>query len=90
MQALFLSLHTPLTPVGVKRSKHFFSENSHVAYQIKGSGALSTMQAHILSLYTPSTPGVWSNGQNIFFSECDHVAYQIKGKKFSLTCKQHL
>ena len=39
----------------------------------------TTMQAHILSLHKPSTPGVGSKGQNIFFPESRHVAYQIKG-----------
>ena len=29
--------------------KTFFSESSHVAYQINGNGAMSTMQAHSLS-----------------------------------------
>ena len=31
--------HTLDPSGGVKRSKHFFSESSHVAYQIKGNGA---------------------------------------------------
>ena len=37
---------------GVKRSKHFFTGSSHVAYQIKRNETQSTMQAHILSLHT--------------------------------------
>ena len=52
----------------------------HVAYEIKGNGAKSTMQAHILSLYTHSTGGVRCKGQNILF-ECGYIAYQIKGKE---------
>ena len=39
MQAHFLSLHTPLAQDLVKRSKHFFSESIHVAYQIKRDGS---------------------------------------------------
>ena len=30
---------------------------------------MSTTQAHVLSLHTPSSPGVGSKAQNIFFSE---------------------
>ena len=51
---------------GVNRSKHFLSDSSHVEYQIKGDGAKSTTQAHILSLHTSSEPGVGSKCQNIF------------------------
>ena len=36
------------------------------------------MQAHILSLHTPSTPGVGSEVETFFFSESSHVAYQIR------------
>ena len=54
----------------MKRSNISFSESSHVAYQIK---------ANMLSLHTPSTPGVWSKGHIFFFfSKSGHVAYQIK------------
>ena len=34
-----------------QRSNHFFSENSHVAYQINRNGAKGTMQELILGLY---------------------------------------
>ena len=44
-----------------------FSEHGHVAYQIKGNGKCSNMQAHILSFHTPSTPGVGSKVKTIFF-----------------------
>ena len=74
MQTNILSLHTP----GVKRSNHFSSESSHVAYQSKGKGAQSTTQAHTLSLHTPSVRGVGSKVLNIF-SGSSHVAYLIKG-----------
>ena len=54
-----------------------FSESSHVAYQIKGNRAQSTMKANMLSLHTPTTPGMGSKGV-FFFSKSGHVAYQIK------------
>ena len=43
---------------GVKSQNIVFSDSSHVIYQINGKGAWSTMQAHILSLQTPSIPGL--------------------------------
>ena len=37
------------------------------------------MQAHIMSLNTPSPMGL---GQKVkLFSECDYAAYQIKGRE---------
>ena len=49
---IFCPYTHPQTQEGVKRSKDFFcTEISHVAYQIKGNGTQSTMQAHILSLH---------------------------------------
>ena len=44
-----------LDPKGDVKGQNIFYENIHVAYQIKGNGAQSTMQAHILSLQTPLT-----------------------------------
>ena len=55
-----------------------FSEDGHVAYQIKADDAGSNMVANILPTDTPLTQGVGSKGQTIFFSERSHVAYQIK------------
>ena len=54
------------------------SEHGHVAYQNKWNRKCRNMQAHILSLHTPSTLGV---GQMVktFFSESSHAAYQING-----------
>ena len=49
-----------------------------VEYQIKGNRAQSTMKANMLSLHTPTTPGVGSKGLYFFFSKSGHVAYQIK------------
>ena len=64
---------------GGPRSKYFFSEYGHVAYQIKADDTRSNMVANILPTDTPSTHGVGSKGQTICFSESSHVAYQIKG-----------
>ena len=54
---------------GVKRSKHFFSQGGHVAYQIKGNEAYivkcTCIQAISLPLYTPSTPWVGCRGQKV-------------------------
>ena len=36
------------------------------------------MKANILSLHTPTTPGVGSKGHFFFFSKSGHVAYPIK------------
>ena len=46
--------------------------------KLEGNGTKSTMQAHILSLHTPSAPGAGSKVKT-FFSEYSDVAYQIKG-----------
>ena len=62
--------------VGSKGQTIYFSESSHVAYQIKAD---SNMVANILPTDTPLTQGVGSKGQTISFTESSHVAYQIKG-----------
>ena len=42
-----------------QKIKIYFTENSHVAYQIKGNGTQSSKQVHILSLHThPESPDV--------------------------------
>ena len=63
---------------GQKLKSQLFSEHGQFAYQIKWNHKCSNMQAHILSLHTPSTPGVGSMVKT-FFSECSPVAYKIKG-----------
>ena len=67
--------YTPPWPLGgVKTSKRF--QSSH-AIKLKGNGALSTLQASILSLHTPSTCGSGSKiNKNL---NVDIDAYQIKG-----------
>ena len=70
----------PLTQgVGSKGQTIYFSESSHVAYQIKADDAGSNMVANMMARDTPSTQGVGSKGQTISFSESSHVTYQIKG-----------
>ena len=77
MVANILPTDTPSTQgVGSKGQTIYFSESSHVAYQIKAG---SNMVANILPTDTPLTQGVGSKGQTISFSESSHVAYQIKG-----------
>ena len=88
MVANILPTDTPSTQgVGSKGQTISFSESSHVAYQIKGNWAQSTMKANMLSLHTPATPGVGSKGHFVFFSKSGHVAYQIKVEKCRPTCK---
>ena len=66
--------------VGSKgQSISFFSESSHVAYQMKADEAGSNMVANILPTDTLLTQEVGSIGQTISFTESSHVAYQIKG-----------
>ena len=77
MVANILPTDTPLTQGWGQTI--YFSESSHVAYQIKADDAGNKMVANILPTDTPSIQGVGSKGQTISFSESSHVAYQIKG-----------
>ena len=43
------------------------SEHGHVAYRIKWNRKCSNMQAHIMSLHTPSIPGVGPKVKLLFF-----------------------
>ena len=80
MVANILPTDTPLTQgVGSKGQTIYFSESSHVAYQVKADDVGSSMVGIILPTDTPSTQGVGSKGQTISLSESSHVAYQIKG-----------
>ena len=85
MKAKMQSLHTPRLLGwgqkgiwGQKVKTIFFSESSHVAYQIKADDAGSKMVANILPTDLPSTQRAGSKGQTIFYSESRHFAYQIK------------
>ena len=69
MQTHILSL--TLHP-GVEPKVKTFYESNHVAYQIKGNLAQSTMQEHILSVQNPLSPGM---GSNIF---TEIVTFHIK------------
>ena len=80
MVANILPTDTPSTKeVGLKGQTIYFSESSHVAYQIKADDAGSNMVANIVPTDTALTKGVGLKGQTISFSESSHVAYQIKG-----------
>ena len=80
MVANIFHTDTPLNQgVESKGQTIYFSESSHVAYQIKADEAGSNMVANILPTDTPSTQGVGSKGQTIYFSESSHVAHQLKG-----------
>ena len=48
----FARRHTLDPGMGLKGQNIFFSESSHVTYQIKGNGMESTLKANILSLHT--------------------------------------
>ena len=61
--------------VGSKGQTIYFSESSHVAYQIKADDAGSNMVGNILP-----TAREWGQKVKLYmFSESSHVAYQIKG-----------
>ena len=80
MVANILPTDTPSTQeVGPKGQTIYFSESSHVAYQIKADDAGRKMVAYILPTDTPLTQGVGSKGQTISLTESSNVAYQIKG-----------
>ena len=72
-----LPTDTPLTQgMGSKGQTIYFSESTHIAYQIKADGAGS--KANMLSLHTPEPLGAGSKNHFVFFSKSGHVAYQIK------------
>ena len=63
-----LPTDTPLTEgVGSKGQTIYFSESSHIAYQIKAEDAGSNMVANIMPTDTLSAQGVRSKGHTIFF-----------------------
>ena len=66
---------------GVKRSFFFFSESSHVAYQIYRNEAENTMQANVLLLFINFLPLDGVKRSKHFFSAEGHVAYQIEKKE---------
>ena len=69
MVANILPTDTPSTQgMGSKGQTLYFSESSHVAYQIKTDDAGSNLVANILPTDTPSIQGLGSKGQTISFS----------------------
>ena len=74
LAATWKQIICPPTHPWSKGQTIYFSESSHVAYQIKADDAGSNMVANILPTDTPSTKGVGSKGQTIYFSESCHVA----------------
>ena len=79
MVAYILPTDTPSTQgVGSKGQTIFFSQSSHVAYQIKADDAGSNM-ANILPTDTPLTQGVGSKGQTISFTEVVMLHIKLKG-----------
>ena len=88
MVANILPTDTPLTQgVGSKGQTISFTESSHVAYQIKGNWAQSTMKASVLSLHTPTTHGVGSKGHFCSFLKVIRLHIKVKWKKCRPTCK---
>ena len=78
----------PLPPTLCVRSKGQnprFSKHGYVAYQIKGNAKCSNIQAHILSLHTPSTQG-GVKGENIF-SEVVMLHIKLMGMEYRAPCK---
>ena len=79
---------TPLTQgFGAKGQTISLSESSHVAYQIKGNRAQSTMKANMLSLHTPATPGGGVKSSFFSFLKVVMLHIKLKWKKCRPTCK---
>ena len=85
MEAHILPLHTPQHPDGLtgQKVKTFFSNSSHVSYQIKGNIAYSTR----FFFYTHAIPWVESKGQNIFFLKEVELHIKLKGVEHRTPCK---
>ena len=75
-----MNLHTPSTQeVGSKGQTIYFSESSHVAYQIKADAAGSNMVAHNLPTDTPSTQGVGQKVKLYLFLKVVMLHIKLKG-----------
>ena len=80
MVANILPTDTPCTRgVGSKDQTIYFSESSHVAYQIKADDAGSNMVANILPTGTPSTKGVGSKVKLYLFLKVVMLHIKLKG-----------
>ena len=69
MKANMLSFHTLSNPWAGSKGLFFFSENGHIAYQIKVKEVLTNMQGNTLSLHTPLTSGVELKGKLLTSSD---------------------
>ena len=67
--------------VGSKGQTIYFSESSHVAYQIKADDAGSNMVAYILPTDTPLTQGVGSKGQLYLLLKVVMLHIKLKGNE---------
>ena len=80
MVANILPTDTPSTQgVGSKGQTKYFSESSHVAYQIKADDAGSNMVTNILPTDTPLTQGVGSKGQLYLLLKVVMLHIKLKG-----------
>ena len=84
---IFSDRHTIDPGVGSKGQTIYICESSHVAYQIQGNRAYSTMKANILSLHTPTTPGLGSKGHIFSFLKVAMLHIKLKWKKCRPICK---
>ena len=78
-------LHAPLTP-GLGSKVFFFSESSHVAYQINGNEAWNNIQANILP-FTQPQPLDGVKRSRRFFQTKAMLHINSKGKKCRTLCK---
>ena len=67
--------HTSDPWVGSKGHFVFFSESSHVAYQIVVEEVYAYMQGNTLNLHTPLTSGVGFKGQILKLCRCKYTFY---------------
>ena len=89
MQAHILLLHTPLTPWVVSKVKSFLSESSHVAYQINGNGAQSTMQAYSVLTHALDPWGEVKRS-NMFLLKVVMLHIKSNGMAHRAPCKHKL
>ena len=80
MVANILPTDTPLTQgAGSKGQTIYFSESSHVAYQIKADDAGSNMVENILPTDTPSTQGWGQKVKLYLFLKVVMLHIKLKG-----------
>ena len=86
MVANILPTDTPLTQgLGSKGQTIYFSESSHVAYQIKADDAGSDMVANIVPTDTPSTQGVGSKVKLYIFLKVVMLHIKLKLTMLAVT-----